>query len=87
MRFISNKKDLKNDYIYEIRDYRKQKFIILNILETIISVVDITDLNNKLVFHENVVSCVKETDLNFDEHSSYAFYEMGHKDLYPEYFL
>lgn len=42
---------------------------------------------NSWTIKKEIISNVKETDLSFNGLYKYAFYEIGHKDLYPEYFL
>lgn len=90
MKFVSDIKNIKLDYLYEIRDYQINDIIII---KEITSFKKITYLNLSrnasrfLSIETNNISGIPETSLLFINDTCYAFYEIGHKDQYPEYLL
>jgi hypothetical protein len=97
MKFIENYNDLKEGYLYCVKDItnmingsyeivliKKQNDDESFVMDLIITSND--DIWDIWKINKTNVSSVPETDENFDN-SRYAFYEIGPKEEFPEYFI
>lgn len=88
MTHIKYLENIKENYIYEIRDSEDIDIIIVTDAEANGIYADCLIGKKKTYdWGNNIVSDVKETDDGFDVAQCYAFYEIGNKETHPEYFL
>ena len=89
MKFIDNFKLIKKDYVYRIVDLVSSRYILVH-----------KNIDNKKIMSKDIltgeemefplfgnISWCQETNPGFSDIKDYAFYEIGHKDNLPEYFL
>lgn len=79
------------NYIYNRKDSSTATFVLFVEAVTTAeaygnSTIKTYDLNTKRISVDSF-SPISETHIDFDNEEDYAFYEIGHKDDYPEYLL
>ncbi len=90
-------KKIKLNHVYTIKDSLDHFIVVVvdidkeldRVVTTILQDFTNTEENNTLWEFDfiNSISSVPETDKNFNDSEHWAFYEIGHKDDSPEYFL
>jgi len=94
MKFVT---ELKEDYLYKIVDLDTSEIILVTKLDgKYLSAETLNydynkDIDEDFLTSEwntftNIISKYKEIDKLFDN-TKYAFYELGYKDDFPEYFI
>lgn len=88
MTHIKYLENIKENYIYEIRDSEDIDIIIVKYTAALgIQAERLIGKKKTYDWGNDIVSDIKETDAFFDVARSYAFYEIGNKETHPEYFL
>lgn len=87
MKFVSDATKLKKNYLYQIKNRNISEIILVTTnFSTSITAFNITK-NTKYYYPSFHVSKIKETDKDFKNSITYAFYEIGSSEQYPEYLL